>query len=269
MTTSISNALLAADEPEPFRVFNPHGKAPFLLLSDHSSARIPRALGTLGLEPPDLQRHVAYDIGADATSRRISELCDATLVTSRYSRLVIDPNRRLRSPTSIPLASEDVIVPGNHDLTPEQVAERENALFHPYHDAISERIGVFLDGGRVPGIISIHSCTPAFLGFERPWHLGVLWHRDPRFPLPLMERLGQEPHLIVGDNEPYSARNPEGYTMEFHADLNGFPNVLLEIRQDLISHADGVEHWARFLAGVFDDIYSDPTLYRVEVFEDA
>jgi predicted N-formylglutamate amidohydrolase len=250
-------------------VINPDGSAPFLLLSDHSSHQIPRALGTLGLEESDLQRHVAYDIGADATSRKISELCDAPLLATCYSRLVIDPNRHLRTPTSIPLASEDVIVPGNHDLSNEQILQRESTLFYPYHDAVQAQIKRFLDQGRVPGIISIHSFTPAFLGFERPWHIGVLWHRDPRFPLPLLERLRQEPDLVVGDNEPYSARNPEGYTMEYHADRNGYPNVLLEIRQDLIAHADGVEHWSKFLASTFNAIYRDPTLYQVEVYENA
>ena len=269
MTVSIPHPLLAEDEPRPFLVVNPDGSAPFLLISDHSSRRIPRALGRLGLEGTDLQRHVAYDIGADAISRRIAKLCDAPLVTSCYSRLVIDPNRRPGTPSSIPLASEDVIVPGNHNLGSEAVLQREEALFHPYHDAVQAQIQRFLDRGRVPGLISIHSFTPAFLGFERPWHIGVLWHRDPRFPVPLLKRLRREPDLRVGDNEPYSARNPEGYTMEVHADRNGYPNVLLEIRQDLIVHGEGVEHWARFLASVFNGIFVDPAHYRVEVYEDA
>ena len=261
--------LLQSDEPPPFEIVNSEGKAPFLLISDHSSARIPRRLELLGLTDVELQRHVAYDIGAETVARRISELCDAPLVMSRYSRLVIDPNRRPGSESSIPLASEDVIVPGNHDLTPAQIEQREQELFFPYHQAINCQLQTFEDRGQVPGLVSIHSFTPAFLGFERPWHVGVLWHRDPRFPRLLLARFAAEDGLVVGDNEPYSARNPEGYSAEFHADRHGIPNVLLEIRQDLITKVDDALRWGGFLAGVFEETLADPALYRVEVFEDA
>jgi predicted N-formylglutamate amidohydrolase len=37
-------------------------------------------------------------------------------------------------------------------------------------------------------------------------HVGVLWNDDPRLPEPLLAELRRDPSLVVGDNEPYSAR---------------------------------------------------------------
>ncbi len=186
-----------------------------------------------------------------------------------YSRLIVDPNRHPGTPTSIPLASEDVVIPGNHDLSAEDVAQRENEFFWPYHSAVDREIERFRHSGRVPAIVSIHSITPAFLGFERPWHIGILGHRDPRIACPVLERLEADPEICVGDNEPYSARNPEGYTIETHADNRGYANVLLEVRQDLIADSVGVEKWGYYLTDALTQVLDDPAIYRVEMYQDV
>jgi predicted N-formylglutamate amidohydrolase len=255
-------------DPPPFEVVNPTGQAPFLLICDHARNRIPGSLGRLGVQPADLERHVAYDIGAEAVSRYLSEHCDAVLVQANYSRLIVDPNRHPGTPSSIPKASEDVVVPGNHDLSPEDVVRREASFFWPYHEAVTRQLDRFRARSQIPALISIHSFTPAFLGFERPWHIGVLWHRDDRIPGPLMKRLAAEPDICVGDNEPYSARSPEGYSVETHADNHGYPNVLIEIRQDLIATNAGVTRWGGFMAHVLHEILADPAIFTVRRFDD-
>lgn len=269
MTESSRKALIGEDEPPPYTVVNPEGRAPFLLICDHATRRMPRSLGTLGVAEPDLERHIAYDIGSHDLALWMSERTDARLVMAMYSRLIVDPNRHPGTPTSIPLASEDVVIPGNHDLSAEDVAQRENEFFWPYHSAVDREIERFRHAGRVPAIVSIHSFTPAFLGFERPWHIGILWHRDPRIARPLLERLEADPEICVGDNEPYSARNPEGYTIETHADNRGYANVLLEVRQDLIADSAGVEKWGRYLTDALIQVLDDPAIYRVENYQDV
>lgn len=265
--TTTAFGLLAEDEPPAFEVVNGDGRGPCVLVCDHASNRLPRALADLGLAPTDLERHIAYDIGAAAVALGLAKQLDAPLVLSGYSRLVVDLNRHPGSPTSIPLASEDVVVPGNHDLSESHVAARLRELFWPYHDAVAATLERYRGQQRVPALISVHSFTPAFLGRERPWHVGVLWHRDQRIALPLIKRLNAEPDLCVGDNEPYSARNPEGYTVETHAEKPGYPGVLLEIRQDLISSADGVERWEGRLGRILADILADPWIYQIEQLE--
>ena len=95
-----------------------------------------------------------------------------------------------------------------------------------------------------PALLSIHSFTPRCRGEARPWHVGILWNADPRIPVPLLAALRAEPGLVVGDNEPYSAREPAGYTVRHHAEARGLPHVAIELRQDLVATDAGAAEWA-------------------------
>ena len=103
-----------------------------------------------------------------------------------------------------------------------------------------------------------------FQGFERPWHVGVLWDKDPRLPLPLMAALREEPGLTVGDNEPYTGRNKHGYSIPMHAEARGLAHALLEIRQDLIDTRHGVAEWADRLERAFRRVLDDAALIQAE-----
>ncbi|HYG86184.1 MAG TPA: N-formylglutamate amidohydrolase [Azospirillum sp.] len=260
--------LLGPGEPPAVRVLNSDGSAPFLLVCDHASCAIPRELGTLGLPPEQLVRHIAWDIGVAELTQLLSSRFDAPAVLSGYSRLVIDPNRALEDPTLIPVVSDGVVVPGNRALDAEGVRRRVDALYRPYHDTIATMIASLCDrddqGWVVPAIVSIHSFTPVMRGAARPWHVGVLWDRDPRIPLPLIERLRADGRWVVGDNEPYSGRNTLGGTIEAHATPAGLPNVLIEVRQDLIEDSEGVARWAQVLGDALAPILAPPSLYRIE-----
>ena len=260
--------LLGEGDPPAVRVLNGDGTAPFLLVCDHASCAIPRALGTLGLPPEQLVRHIAWDIGVAELTQLLSARFDAPAVLSGYSRLVVDPNRALEDPTLIPVVSDDVVVPGNRDLGPDEVERRLAALYRPYHDTIATMVATMHDrddaGWVAPAMVSIHSFTPVMRGAGRPWHVGVLWDRDPRIPVPLIERLRASGRWVVGDNEPYSGRNTLGGTIELHATPTGLPNVLIEVRQDLIAESAGVAEWAEVLGDALAPVLADPALYRVE-----
>jgi predicted N-formylglutamate amidohydrolase len=92
------SSLLLVDEPPAFECVNESGASPFVLLCDHASRRMPRALGTLGLSDDHLASHIAWDIGAADVARALSKKLDAPLVLSGYSRLAIDCNRPLSVP---------------------------------------------------------------------------------------------------------------------------------------------------------------------------
>ena len=104
--------LLAADEPAPVTVYNPNGSSPLLLVADHASRTVPRALGRLGVADADYVRHIAWDIGIAGVGRFLADALDATLVQQNYSRLVIDCNRPPNASTSIPAISEAHPHPG-------------------------------------------------------------------------------------------------------------------------------------------------------------
>lgn len=246
--------LLGPDDPKPIELLETGSIGAALLVADHAGRAIPRRLGSLGLSPEALDRHIAYDIGIAELTRALGRRLDAAGVMSRYSRLVIDCNRRLDDPTSIAPESDGVAVPGNRGLAPVERRHRAGAIFAPYHAAIAALLARRRQQARPTVFVSMHSFTPSLGGVERPWHLGVLWDKDARVAKPLLEALRQADDLAVGDNEPYDARTGEGYTVEAHAVAAGLPHVLLEIRQDLIAEPAAAERFADRLAPILAPI---------------
>jgi predicted N-formylglutamate amidohydrolase len=259
-----SPPLLGPGDPPPVETCRGEGAAPVLLTCDHASNRIPRALDGLGLPAAALREHIAWDVGAAAVTRRLAEALDAPALLTGYSRLVVDCNRDPGDPTSIPAVSDGVAVPGNRDLMEAARAARLAACFAPYHAAIAARIDALLAASRVPALLSIHSFTPIMAGVTRPWHVGILWDKDARIALPLLAALGADPAITVGDNQPYSAREPAGYTMRHHAVRRGLPHVAIELRQDLVASDEGARSWAARLASALRPILARRDIYRVE-----
>jgi predicted N-formylglutamate amidohydrolase len=255
--------LLHADDPPPVECWNASGRAPLLLSCDHASAAVPRALNGLGLAPGAIQEHIGWDIGAAAATRALATALDAPACLSGYSRLVVDCNRDPDDLTSIPAVSDGIAVPGNRELSAEARVRRLEACFGPYHKAIVARLDAFAAAGVVPAFLSIHSFTPVMGGTARPWQVGILWDKDPRIPVPLLEALRADSGLTVGDNQPYSAREPAGFTTRYHAIARGLPHVAVELRQDLVADAAGAALWAERLAAALRPILARSEIYRV------
>lgn len=254
--------LLEADEPPPFLTFwnGPHH--PALVVCDHASARIPRALCDLGLSEEKRARHIAWDIGASGLACALAERLGLPAVLAGYSRLVIDCNRPLEDPTSIVAVSDGVAIPGNAGLDEAAREARARACFWPYHDAIDETLAELRGLTPAPAVIAVHSFTPTMRGDARRWHCGVLWDQDPRIPLRLMAALRAEAGLVVGDNEPYSGRDPADFTVGLHAERHGWPHVCIEVRQDLLQSPGGIEEWTARLARALEPILGDRNLYH-------
>ena len=240
--------LLAPGDPPPFSVHNEKGKAPLLLLCDHASKAVPKALGDLGITAEELSRHIGWDIGGLDAAVELAQALDAPLVASGYSRLVIDCNRWPGGEGSTPEISDGTPVPANRGLAKEQVDSRAEACFWPYHREVDRQLDRMTAGGRKVALLVMHSFTPEMNGFKRPWHVGVLWNDDARLPEPLLAELRRDPDLIVGDNEPYSARASYEYTLNAHARTRKLPHCSLEVRQDLIATPADARAWGKRLA---------------------
>lgn len=244
-----AEALLAADEPAAFEVVNRHGGGLAVLVCDHAANRIPRQLGSLGLDADQLADHIAWDPGAAEVARRLSVHLDAPLVLSGYSRLVIDCNRPLGHAQSIAEQSAGVPIPGNLDISAAERASRGEALFRPYHDAIA---GLLDERNQRPTpLLSIHSFTPFLNGQERPWRVGISHWRDRRLAELLIQALTRDPDLTVGDNEPYPIEASIDFTLIHHLEGHGLPGVMIEIRQDEIRTLAGATRWASRLAEAY------------------
>ena len=245
-------------DPPAVTVVNETGASPIVLLCEHASNHIPARFGTLGLKPAELERHIAYDIGAEAVARQLAQRLDAVLALAGYSRLLIDCNRPLDAPGSIPVRSEATDIPGNRDLSAAERAERDLLFFAPFRTRVAALLDARQAAGRPTVLIGMHSFTPHFLGVARPWQAGVLYRRAQRLAAVLLAALAEDPALIVGANEPYRVTEAGDYTVPHLGEARGLPTALFEVRQDLIADAAGAAAWAGRLAGVLARVAADP-----------
>lgn len=246
----------------PFEIVEGVRDRGMVLVADHARNALPDEYGDLGLPSEEFQRHIAYDIGVEAVTRRLAALTGAPAVLAGFSRLLIDPNRGEDDPTLIRQLYDGTVVPGNYPL---DAAERERRLarfYRPYHDAVAAMTAsVAAASGGSPFIFSVHSFTPVMQGRVRPWQVGVLWDLDDRVARQLIDMLAEDATLTVGDNEPYDGAL-RGDTMYRHAIANGFAHALVEIRQDLIADEPGARAWAERLAPIVDAINRRPDIHQ-------
>jgi len=247
--------LLADDDPPAFTIEHEQGTSPFFIACDHGGRRLPRRLGKLGLSEGELIRHIAWDIGASAVSRRLGDGLDAFTIHQTYSRLVIDCNRAPAVASSIVTLSESTEIPGNKNLSAAERTARANEILWPYHGRIASALDERKAAGRPTVLIAMHSFTPVFKGVSRPWHVSVLYNRDRRFAHVMKTLFEAEGDLAVGDNEPYAVSDASDYTIPVHGERRGLPHVEFEIRQDLIAEAAGQRAWADRLIRLLPEAY--------------
>jgi predicted N-formylglutamate amidohydrolase len=240
----------------PFTIEGQDRPGRWLVTCDHASNHVPDwvAGGDLGIPAADMARHIAWDVGAAGVAQELGRLLDSPVLLSRFSRLVIDPNRGEDDPTLVMQLYDGTIIPANRQIGPAAVEERLDRLYRPYHAAYARLAALRPD--RV--IAAVHSFTPCLQGRPaRPWQVGVLHsHLDSRLSLPLIARLRAEPDLCVGDNEPYSGHLP-GDAIDRHALRLGRQNTLIEVRNDLIATRAGQAHWAARLAPILAAALAD------------
>jgi len=237
------------DDFEPVERIDGRLDAGALVICDHARNAFPRAYGTLGLSPEAIERHIAYDIGAAWLTRRLAARLEAPALLSTFSRLLIDPNRGANDPTLVMRYSDGAIVPGNARVDEAEIDRRRRLYWSPYRDAVHAMTEAMLATAEPPALISVHSFTPVWRGWVRPWRIGALWDDDPRLTRALLAALEQDglaPHEI-GDNEPYSG-GLKGDTIDAVAKPRGLANVLIEVRQDLIATKEAAEAWGDRLA---------------------
>lgn len=250
----------------PFEIVEGDRALGLVLVADHARRDLPDEYGDLGLPAAEFNRHIAYDIGVEAVTRKLAELTRAPAVIAGFSRLLVDPNRGEDDPTLIRQLYDGTVVPANYPMAAEERERRLDRYYRPYHDAVGAMIAsVAAASGKAPFIFSVHSFTPVMQGIARPWQVGVLWDLDDRVARPLIDMLAKDPLLVVGDNEPYDGAL-RGDTMFRHAIVNGFAHALIEIRQDLIADEGGADEWAERLAPIVDAINRRPDIHLVKQY---
>ena len=244
---------------EAFDILGQDRPGRWLVTCDHATNKVPDWVGggDLGLPADDMARHIAFDPGAEGVSQALAEALDSPAILSRFSRLVIDPNRGEDDPTLLMRIYDGTIIPTNRNADDTDLTARLDRLYRPYHDAYEALASRRED----TVIVAIHSFTPKLRArAPRPWQIGILYsHLDARLARPLIERLRQEPDLTVGDNEPYDGHLP-GDSIDRHALQSERPNILIELRNDVIADGPAQRDWALRLAPMLEQVLTESGL---------
>ena len=240
MTDQKSFTLIGKDRP-----------ARYVILCDHASNRVPPEIanGDLGLPAADMERHIAYDVGAAGVSKFLGEALDAPVLLSEFSRLVIDPNRSEDDPTLIMQLYDGSIIPANRNITDADRNHRIETYHRPYRKAAEE----ISNSRKNPILIAVHSFTPQLKNRPaRPWELGILYAHDQRYSDPLIKVAEEKTDYTIGKNQPYNGAL-EGDTMDAVGLQKNRLHALLEVRNDLIETEDGQREWATILAALLEE----------------
>jgi len=232
---------------EAVELVNPQGGGQVLLLCEHASNHVPARYAGLGLDAEARDSHAAWDPGARDVALALSRALDAPLVAGRVSRLVYDCNRPPEAASAMPEKSERFAVPGNRDLTPTQHAERVETVYRPFCAAVSDLVADRKRRGQRTVLITVHSFTPVFHGQRRATEIGILHDTDSRLADAMLDRADRLPGRRIARNDPYGPADGVTHSLKIHGIAHGLPNVMIELRNDLIRDAAGVEAMAREL----------------------
>jgi predicted N-formylglutamate amidohydrolase len=260
-----SPSLLSDRDPAPVEVVNADGRAVFVLTCEHAGRQVPVALRDLGIPATEMNRHIAYDIGAEGLARGLSTILDAPLVLQRFSRLVVDCNRPFDAPDCFPGVSDGTAIPANETLTEQERRQRFEEIHQPFHRAITTLLDRRANAAALTILVSVHSFTPQLAtGTPRPWLLGSLSNRDPHFAQHFIAAFrSANPEIACAHNEPYVVDDRTDYTIPVHGEIRGLPHLLLEVRNDMIADQVGHERWSRLIA---DSLTAAAAAYRKESF---
>lgn len=261
MKADVNRARLQNDDKmseQAFTIIGEDRPSRWLISCDHATNHVPSWIngGDLGIAAQDMTRHIAFDPGAAGLATKLAGRLDAPAILSRFSRLVIDPNRGEDDPTLLMRLYDGTVIPANKHADAAERQRRITRLYRPYHDAYEALAARRPDRA----ICAIHSFTPQLRGrAPRPWEIGVLypWH-DAHLSRLMVEECRRQ-GWITGDNQPY-ADYLVGDSIDRHSLSSNRPALLIELRNDLIADTEGQARWADRLAPVIGKVLAESGL---------
>lgn len=205
---------------------------PFLLSCDHASARLPPPYRWASEDLCWVGTHWSYDLGAAALTEKLSARLGASALWSRFSRLLVDPNRLPSASSFIPESIEGQALVLNGELNAPEVAYRSESLYRRYHDALDAAIGRQKGCRPETLLISVHTFTPCYRGEVREMAGGVLFDGHEALAGLFLKAM-REQGWDFRANEPYSGFDGLIEGIAQHGRKHRCPYLELEIRQDL------------------------------------
>ena len=220
-------------------------KREVLFICDHASKKIPKSFKNLGLKKKEVKSHIGWDIGTKKLTLNLAEKLESSCYFSNFSRLIIDPNRKISDLDLIPQRSFGTKIPFNKKISDNEKNLRIKNYYNIYHENLKKIIKEKLENSSELHLISIHSFTKYSKNFNRPNEVGLLWNKDISIMLHLKKKLIQK-KINVGCNKPYSGFF-YNHTLDYHSQKNKIKNLSIEIRNDLICDKKGIIKWCNVL----------------------
>ncbi|MCJ8300368.1 MAG: N-formylglutamate amidohydrolase [Pseudomonadales bacterium] len=229
------------------KIINRHGDSPFFIICEHASSHIPDCYKNLGLTGEQVQRHIGWDIGAEQLARNLALILNAPLVLQTHSRLLYDCNRPPSAASAIVQMSDGTEIPGNKNLSASEKRDRADDIYVPFHRSITELLDQRATKSRNI-IVTIHSFNPILQGVQRQLDIGFINAADPSWAETLAAAGQQYTELSIKQNQPYSSADGVTHTLEIHGSARDIENVMIEVKNTLISDAKGQRKFATILA---------------------
>lgn len=220
--------------------------APIFLTCEHASDRLPGPWQWPVQDTRLLGTHWALDLGAREVALELAIALRASAVCSRFSRLLVDPNREEHHGDLFRRSADGAEILLNRDVTPSDSEARLAGYYRPFHAAVDRA----LSSSRAPVLLSVHSFTPLYEGVAREVQLGVLFNREERAADELVRALSSR-FDGVAHNEPWSGREGLIFSAESHAERHGRVALEIEVRQDLATDPEYRAKLVSVLAAYF------------------
>ncbi|AVD83783.1 MULTISPECIES: N-formylglutamate amidohydrolase [Pseudomonas] len=220
--------------------------AEIVLICEHGGSAVPSAWNNLGLPEALFATHYGQDLGSKELTLSVARRLGATAVVANYSRLYLDYNRKFDDPDCIRLDVGGIPIPANINITERDRKLREDIARRPLERAIASWMEGTLSKAKVA--VSIHSFTPVWYNKFRSCEVGVMWRDSEAFPANLLQKIAEQDVYRVDENQPYSFKDSDWFTLDRHGLSIGVANAYIEVRNDLIDTKAKLESMSAVLA---------------------
>ena len=235
-------------------ILNPESQFPILLLCEHANNKLPENVPPyLGMDQDFLESYHGYDLGIPHVARKCAHKLGATCILGVYSRLLIDLNRHLEAPDLLHDHDDFIPIPGNQNLSQEDLQQRLDEYYHPFHKVCSYHVDRLQKIHQMPVIFSFHSFPRHQTSYDKPfeWNFTLHYNEDERVANIFKDHFSTHfPDVKVGDNDPYNLKELKTGGVLIHGERRGLPYLLIEIPNDQMVENDEIDHWSNVVSDI-------------------
>jgi len=250
-TTASSNGGDKPNKPRhSYYAHIPHNERELLLTCEHASNAMPYEWKFSEKDAPLASTHWGYDPGSSGVATLLNRRLLSSLVSSRFSRLLCDPNRPIGSQTMFRTEADGQEIELNQNLSKAEKSKRLNKLYFPFHNALkSEFIKLKPDL-----VLSIHSFTPVYEGVQRKVEVGVLFDSDrDRQLAEKFQSAFASAGIVTELNSPWSGKEGFMFSANQLASVKT-PVLMFEFRQDLLKQVEWRNKVVDIMVGVCNEL---------------